>query len=369
MDKDLKRAQSLVPLAYDGRLTDEEYRFIEEAARRYPELRLDLYRYERLGDLYGAVEDVRAPASIEENVISTLQHEGAFKRAIHGIFAPVRRLPIEAVGAAAAALVIFLAVMAYVPSLTHKGKPPTALFDLEKAGPPTLSARVPALPSAGPIGDENVMTGEDVALIAGGTAEKKENAIRSGETVGEKKEKTIPSEETLGVSNPADTRLYCVVPTPAGSMTACVVVTEKASKALLSRRSALPTAPKKEETPRSSILISTSTERDTAPGVLSIRDPDPAGARKEIVEKALTLGGTIRSDEMFWRDEKAKGAKDDSSTTDDVGPEAIDLPPEKIDELFDYVTSRFPEAAGEVERLRSEGDETLLLIDIVPSTE
>ncbi len=358
MNKDLKRAKSLIGLIHDGSLTDEEYRFIQEAASRYPELKLDIYRHERLHDLLGMVEHAPAPSSLEEKVMSAIRSHGIVQRFMHRLLFPGRRIPIEALGAAAAVVLISVVALTYMPSLTtsHKGTGILSGFKAKK--PPASPLTVTGPPAPGLAAPREKKSVEDIALAPVDNREKSEKYLRPerGEKgrflASEVEEKSLPME-----------------PSPSTGMTAAgMVVTESASKVITPTKSALLMATKSEKPAPSTIFIYSTTEAGTLPATLTVYEADPRIAHKEIIEKMLALGGTITTEEVVGGHDKGETDSSEGSAKDETGAQMIRIPPEKINEFLDWLGSRYPDHEKEVDSLRSTTNSIVLRIDIAPAT-
>jgi hypothetical protein len=357
MDRDLKRAQMLISLVHDGRLTDEEYRFLEKAISRYPELKLDIYRYERLHDLVGMVRGAPAPPGIEERVLESIKSEGSIKRMTRVVFFPGRRFPVEA-GAIAAAAIIFLAVLISFPSVVGTDRE-TAVLPHDEPLSPTASVALGTTPPGGP--ENKTLPAEDVALIAGAADDRETGRFSAGRT----DEKPLPAAPDL------DDKYFSSGLSSSGSMTASGVTAEKISTVLSPARDALLSTTKKEEPTAmgSTTYIYSPSEEVVLPTILLIYRDDPEKTKKEIMDKAVSLGGTVTTEKT----EGMKGKeKDDEGRHveffgEDAQAVAVSLPPEKINELLDYLAARYPETEKEIQDLKTRESNLFLRIDVVPT--
>jgi hypothetical protein len=376
MDRDLKRARTLISLVHDGQLTDEEYRFLEKAVLRYPELKLEIYRHERLHDLLGMIPSVSAPAGIEDGVLSAIRSEGPVRRASRVIFFPGRRFPVEAVGAIAASIIVLFVVLITLPSVLNKDAKtaspgmvgaPTASVALDEASPPIAGETMPssaedvalAGPAAGDVAPTDTPA-EDVALADTAVEDKhNDHPLTEGG-----REKALFAADI-------EKRTFSSELPPAGVLTAAGLNTEKVSKPYVPARVPPYSAAKKEE-PRpmgSTTYVYCPSDESPPPTVLLIYNNDPSKTKKDIMDKAVSLGGTVATTET-------KGGKDKDDNSGDLkirteeseaAGDAVSLPPDKMGELLDYLAARYPETNEVIEDLRTRKTMLFLRIDVVPT--
>ncbi len=355
MDRDLKRAKMLISLVHDGRLTDEEYRFLEKAISRHPELKLDVYRHERLSDLVGMVRGAQAPPGIEKRVLQSIKSEGLLKRTARIVFFPGRRFPVEA-GAIAASVILLFAVLISFPSVVGTDRE-TAVAPHDEPGRPTASVALGAAPAAP---EKGSLPSEDVALIAGAVEDKETERLSPGAA----REKSLPAPDL-------DDTFFFSAPSPSGVMTAAGVTAEKVSKVLSPTRDALLSSTKKEEpaTMGSTTYIYCPTDEAPLPTILLVYRNDPAKAKKEIMDKAVSLGGTVTAGRMEKIEEKGKedATPNTESLTDEARAGAVSVPPEKMNELLDYLATRYPETEKEIKDLKDRKAAPFLRIDVLPT--
>jgi hypothetical protein len=365
MDRDLKRAKMLISLVHDGQLTDEESRFLEKAVLRYPELKLEIYRHERLHDIMGMVPNASAPADIEDRVFHAIRSEGPAKRMARIIFFPVRRFPVEATGAIAASVIIFFVALISFPSSVGTDRE-SAVLPHDAVG--TSTASVVMGEESPAVTGKTHAPAEDVALIPRAPEDKLDDRFGLGTT-----------DEKLPAAPEIDKKTFSSELSPAGVVTAAGVSAEKVSKIFVPTHDA-PYSSAKSEAPVkpnesigsivSTTYISSPSEEPGLPATLLIRTNDPANTQKDIMDKAVALGGTVTIRET----EESKG-KDTVTTGPEMGyrgedPEGnmVSLPPEKIDELLDYLAARYPETDKEIKNLKAKKTTLFLRIDVTPTT-
>jgi hypothetical protein len=357
MDRDLKRAKMLISLVHDGQLTDEEYRFLEKAIARYPELKLDTYRYERLHDLVGMVPGAPAPADIERRVLESIKAGGSGERTGRVIFLPIRRFPVQA-GAIAAAVIICLAVLISYPSIVGTGRTTTPLA-LKQPVSPTASVSLGKTPPPAE-SDSETHPAEDVALLGGSAGEKEKNRLAPGKT-------------DEGSPAPLDLDKKSFGLSPSGVMTATGVTAEKVSKVFSPTRDALLSTTRKEESKPmgSTTYIYSPAGEAPLPIILLIHRSDPARVQKEIMDMAVSLGGTVSVGEPkdTKGKEEEKTVSEEAFIAEDATAGAVSLPPEKIDELLDYLAARYPETQKEIQDLKERKTTPFLRIDVIPTVQ
>ncbi len=374
MDRDLKRARALISLVHDGQLTDEEYRFLEKALLRYPELKLEVYRHERLRDLLGMIPSVSAPEGIEDRVFSAIRSEGPVKRAARVIFFPGRRFPAQAVGAIAASIIVLFVVLISFPSVLNMGTKTAAPGTI---GAPTSSVALDeALPTSGEVIPSPA---EDVALSAptvgdAAPAETAAEDVALADTAAEDKHniRPLPEEghEKALFAADMERRTFSSEIPPAGVLTAAGLSTEKLSKPYVPTRMPPYSAAKKEGPAEFTAYIYSPPDESAPPAVLLVYAADPAAAKKDIMDMAVSLGGISPSKE----DDETKGKDNDIGDMkvrveeSEITGDTVSLPPEKMNALLDYLAVRYPETNDMIEGLRSRGTAFSLKIDVLPDT-
>jgi hypothetical protein len=358
MDRDLKRARTLISLVHDGQLTDEEYRFLEKAVLRYPELKLEIYRHERLHDLVGMIASVPAPPGIEDRVLKAIKSEGPVKRAARVIFFPGRRFGIEAVGAIAASIIVFFIALISFPSLVGMD-PKTAVLSYDTFGTSTASVVMDEAPPA--VTEETRSPAEDVALVPRTTEDKKsEYLLYAG------------AEEKLVSAPEIDTRTFSSEIPSFGVLTASGIAAERVSKTFTPPRDAPLSTAKKEVPMESTTYIYSPTDELLLPTIVLIYNNDPIKTKRDIMDKAVSLGGTVLSKEME-DSEVAEGKNKNEPEPDVKGRDeeaqgdAVSLPPEKMDELLDYLVARYPQTDKVIKDLKTRKTTPFLRIDVVPT--
>ncbi len=356
MDRNLKRAKQLISLVHDGQLTDKENRFLEKAVLRYPELKLEIYRHERLHDLVGSIPHPSAPPGIEDRVLHAIRSEGPVKRTARIIFFPGRGLSVEAVGAIAASVIIFIVALISFPSPVGVDRE-IAVLPHDTPGTSTASVAVGEAPPAA--AKKTHPGAEDVALIPRTAEDKLDDRMVSGTT----NEKLLAAPES-------DKKTFSSELPSSGVITAAGVTAEKVSKIFVPTRETPFSKAKKEVPIGSMTFVSSAPEELGPPTVLLIHNSDPTKTRKDIIDKAVSLGGTVTIRET----EDSKG-KDLDTPGPGVGfggeePEGdiVSLPTEKMDELLDYLAARYPETDNEIEDIKALKTSPLLRIDVVPTT-
>ncbi|MBN2225608.1 MAG: hypothetical protein JW765_13125 [Deltaproteobacteria bacterium] len=358
MDRDLKRARTLISLVHDGQLTDEEYRFLEKAVLRYPELKLEIYRHERLHDLVDMIASVPAPPDIEDRVLKAIKSEGPVKRAAHVIFFPGRRFGIEAVGAIAASIIVFFVALISFPSLVGMD-PKTAVLPYDTFGISTASVVMDEAPPAAT--EETRSPAEDVALVPRTTEDKKsDHLLYAG------------AEEKLVAAPEIDKGTFSSEIPSFGVLTASGVTAERVSKTFTPPRDMPLSTAKKEMPMESTTYIYSPTDELLLPTILLIYNSDPIKTKKDIMDKAVSLGGTVLSKEMEGSEvagDKDKNVPGSYVKYSEKGAQddAISLPPEKMDELLDYLVARYPETDKVIEDLKNRKTTPFLRIDVVPT--
>jgi len=349
----------LISLVHDGQLTDEEHRFLEQAVLRYPELKLEIYRHERLHDLMGMVPNAAAPRDIEDRVFEAIRSERPETGPGRIIPFPRRRFSVEIAGAIAATVVIVLVGIISYPRLMgtdHK----TAALPHDTAGTSTAAVTMAGAPEESV---ENApRSAEDVALAPKDNNKFVVDRYREGE-IGDK---AAPIPDVGG-------GMFSPEISPSAILTATGVTAEKVSKIIVPAHEA-PLSAAKREAPMISTTISTTyisstpgSEESLPPTILLIYNDDPSKAQKDIMDTAVSLGGTVTRNDM----DKLKGSdekKTDLNTEaeEDQG-ETISLPPEKVGDLLDYLAARYPENKKEIRDIKGRKATLFLRIDVVPT--
>lgn len=351
MDRDLKRAKLLISLAQDGRLTDEEQRFLEQAVLRYPELELDSRRYERLHDLLGMVPAASAPADIERRVLESIRPEETPAVAGRIVRFPGWRgwrLPVEIAGAMAAAVIIVFVVLLSYPRLTGTA-------DKMAAVTPDMSETSTA---SVPVGDGPPSVAEDVALVPKSGENTPSDGFRMGAV-----------DDTVSPYPEVDKKTFSSEITPSGVITSAGVTAEKVSRIIIPPRETPLSAAKKEVPMISTTFISSPSERPALPTILLIYHHDPKKAQEDIMEKAVSLGGTVTrmETECYGEERETKSDSDREAIMEEDGGDMINLPPEKIGELLDYLASRYSGIDKEVADIKADEATLFIRIDVVPT--
>ncbi len=348
MDRDLKRAKMLISLVHDGELTDEEHRFLERAVLRYPELKLEIYQYERLHDLLGMAPAATAPADVERRVLEAIRPQQL--TATPGRVIPFARwrFPVEVAGAVATAVILVFVVLISYPRLMGTGSK-MAVLPHDAAGTSTASTVMP---------DSTPAAAEDVALVPHTGEDKSSDPLLMGEM-----------DDTIHPAPGVDKKTFSSEISPFGTVTSAGVTAEKVSKIIVPTRDALLSAAKKEAPMISTTFISSPSEELVLPTILLIYHNDPMKAQKDIMDKAVSLGGTVTRMEMEYFKGKDEGKTDvDAETTEEEDQgEMISLPPEKVGELLDYLVSRYPGIDKEVGDIRANKASLFIRIDVVPT--
>jgi hypothetical protein len=348
MDKDLKRAKMLIPLVSDGGLTGEERRFLERAVLRYPDLKLEINRHERLHDLLGMVPAVTAPADVERRVLEAIQPQQS--PAATGRVIPFSRwrFPVEVAGAVAAAVILVFVVLISYPRLMGTGDKMAALPH-DAPGTSTASTIMP---------DVTPAPTEDVALVPHTGEDRSGDRLLTG-----------AMDDAIHPATGVDKKTFSSEISPFGAVTSAGVTAEKVSKIIIPTHDAPLSTSKREAPMISTTFISSPSEELLIPTILLIYHNDPMKAQKDIMEKAVSLGGTVTRMET----EYYKG-KDENKTDSDVERieeenqgEMISLPPEKVDELLDYLVSRYPGIDKEITDIKTNKATLFIRIDVVPT--
>jgi hypothetical protein len=355
MDRDLKRAKMLISLVHDGELTDEERGFLERAVLRYPELKLEIYRHEHLHDLVGMVPGAAAPPGIEDRVLKAIRPQQPLDRPGRIIPFARWRFPAEVAGAMAAAVVIVFIVLISYPRLmgtNHK----TAVLPHNASKTSTASAALGESSADETFGTRP--SSEDVALVPKTVEDKSNDRLLFGEL-----------DDTVSPAPETDKNTFSSEISPSGVLTATGVTAEKVSKILVPPRDVPLSAAKKEVPMISTTFIASPSREALPPTILLIYHSDPAKAQKDIMDKAVSLGGTLTKTEMegIKGKDEGKTCSDGEATEQQDQGEIISLPPEKIDELLDYLVSRYPEIGKEVSDIKADKTTPFIRIDVVPA--
>ncbi len=355
MDRDLKRARMLISLVHDGQLTDEEYRFLERAVLRYPELQLEIYRHERLHDLMGTIASVSAPPGIENGVMEAIRSEGVLKRAARIIFFPGRKFSVEAAGAIAASIIVVFIALISFPSLVGTDKE-AAVLNHDTLGALTASVAMGESPPT--VADKTRPPAEDVAVIPRASDNGPDDRLEPGGIDEERLSAPETEKKTFSSELPST-----------GMLTAAGVTAEKVSKTFIPARTAPLSTAKKEVPMGSTAYIYSPSDDELPPIILLIYNNDPTKTKNDIMDKAVSLGGTMTSEAT----EDAMGEDTDVSGTDMKYKEeaaksgAVSLPAEKMDELLDYLAARYPETDEVVKGLKKSKTTLFIRIDVVPT--
>jgi hypothetical protein len=353
MDRDLKRAKMLISLVYDGRLSEEENRFLERAIGRYPELKLEVYRHERLHDLVGIVPAAAAPPDIEARVLEAIRSDQPLTGRI--IPFPRWRFPVQVAGAVAAAVVVVLAALISYPFLTGTNDKVTVLLH-DTFGTSTASVAMGEAPAD--VSGNARPPAEDVALVPAAGENKPDDRLPSA-----------AMDDTTASSPAIGRNTFSSEVSPAGVMTSAGITAEKVSKILVPPREAPVSIAKKEVPMSTTTFISSPSDTSLPPTVLLIYHNDPTKAQKDIIDKAVSLGGTVtkmETDEFTGKD-KAKTEADAEGTEEQDRGEMISLPPEKFGELLDYLASRYAGIDKNVSDIKANEITRVIRIDVVPT--
>lgn len=341
----------LISLVHDGQLTDAERQFLEQAVARYPELKLEIHRHERLHGLLAMIPDAAAPPGIEDRVLEAIRPNRAADLPGRVIPVPRWRLPVQVAGAiAAAVVVVFVALLSY-PLLTGTGHKTAALAPAV-IGTSTASVTMSEAPPAA----------EDVAIVP----PPGENEFRDSLMAGGGLEDTAPPSPERGMKSLSPEL------SPSAVMTATGVTAEKVSRVIVPARSA-PISTVKKEAPMSSttyIVASPPGGELYLPTILLVYHDDPAQAQKDIMDKAVSLGATMTRPEPEAKDTNDRKIGTDMELPgEEAQSNLITLPPEKIDEMLDYLVSRHPEILKEVGDLRARKTSLYIRVDVVPTVQ
>jgi hypothetical protein len=213
---------------------------------------------------------------------------------------------------------------------------------------------------------------EDVAVVPGSAGDKLEDRfVLKG------------SEEKPPAAPEFDKKTFSSDLTPSGMLTATGVSAERVSKIFAPPREAPLSSSKKEapieskepmESPGGPIVSTTYVASDSnelgLPATLLIRAADPSKTQKDIMDKAMSLGGAVASRGTEESKEKNIDTPDTDAETvgDESGGAIISLPPEKMGELLDYLAARYPEADKDITDLKARKTTLPLRIDVGPVT-
>lgn len=360
---DEKRVWELLPLLADGELSEHEEALVRRMMEHDPSLKREGERYTALKHLTSHMPRTAAPENLEEAVIGRLSEKGDFRSLLASFFIPPRRVPLEALGVAAACVLVLVAVVRFAPISPMKSMDESPVVELSESAPkgvadsPTLTAGEDDSPAAldalpheridtatirtSPGVSAPITTDADADLFAEEEAilEEPEDGVIAGVTSPATEEAFMDSSDTTtpGSASPG-------MPTTApAAMTAGDTVNRGASATIL--------------------LMSTSRDSEQ-PIILTIYTKYPYETERTIMNKAMELGGDVkRMRTEGSRDTVLKEKKESSEVIEGDLPPMVYLPPESVDDLLTFIESQYPPIGPDLEELDMTEKRDLLQLD------
>jgi len=358
---DEKRVRELLPLLADGELSEHDEALVRRMMAHDPSLKREGERYTALKRLASDMPRAAAPENLEEAVIGRLSEKGDFRSLLASLFIPPRRIPLEALGVAAACVLVLVAVVRFVPISPTKSMDESPVVELTESAPkgvsdsPTLTAgeddspaALDALPheridtattrtspgASAPFTADADLFAEEEAIM-----EEPEDGVIAGITPPAPEEAFMDSSDTttLGSASPG-------MPTTApAAMTAGDTVNRGASATIL--------------------LMSTSRDLEQ-PIILTIYTKYPYETERTIMNKAMELGGDVkRMRTEGSKDEVLKEKMESSEVIEGDLPPMVYLPPESVDDLLTFIESQYPPIGPDLEELDMTEKRDLLQLD------
>jgi len=356
-----KRARELLPLLADGELSEHDEAFVRQMMEHDPSLKREGDRYTALKRLTSDMPRAAAPENLEEIVTNRLLEKRGVRSFFASLFTSHRRVPLEALGVAAVAVLVLFAVIRLLPLSNMKPMDESPMVELtesiDKGGTesPTLMAGEDDAPMAtGAIPHDSTGTAPDFSspatpapspidadLFAEEKAimEEPEDEIIAGITPAVPEEEFMDTEDTAVIGT-APSGMLTVTP---AAMTAGDTVNRGASATIL--------------------LVSTSRETEQ-PIILTIYTKNPHETERTIMSKAMELGGDVkRTRTEGSRDTLLKEKKESSEFIEGNLPPMVYLPPESVEDLLMFIELNYPPIGPELEELDMTEKEELLQLD------
>ncbi|MBN1881333.1 MAG: hypothetical protein JW885_04090 [Deltaproteobacteria bacterium] len=360
MSRDEKRARELLPLLADGELLEHEEALVRRMMERNPSLKQEGEDYIVLKRLTSDMPRAAAPENIEGAVISRLSEKRGVLPSLTSFFTPPRRVPLEALGVAAACVLVIFAVIRLVPILPMKSTEESVVVEsVEPANKgrvesPTLTVGEDDAPA---VLDAVPHTSADTTPSR--SAEKSLPLFTDNDLIAEEESIMVEPEDEIiaGVTPPlpAEGHMDSVDATVPGSSPPAMPDTAPAAM----------TAGDTVKRGASATILLVSTSRGTEqPIILTIYTKNPYETERTIMNKVMELGGDVtRMRYDVSGDTYLKDKKEASEYIEGNLPPMVYLPPESMEDLLTFIESRYPPIGPDLEELDMTEKEELLQLD------
>jgi len=361
--KDEKRVRELLPLLADGELSEHEEALVRRIMEHDPALKREGEQYTVLKRLTSDAPRTVAPENLEDVVTARLVKKRDARSFLTSFFTPPRRVPLEALGVAAACVLALFAVIRLVPISPMKSGDESPAFEMTEsidkgeggAGSPTLTAgEDDASMATDAIPHESIDTSPAPLPL-----EAPESPSYDVDLFEE--EKTIVMEPEDGV----------IAGVPPRSTDEALVDFEdtttrgSVSPGLTAATPAAMTAGDTVKRGMSATVLLVSTSRGTEqPIILTIYSTNPHETERTIMNKAMELGGDVeRIRTEGSGDTVLKEKKESSEFVAGDLPPTVYLPPESVEDLLIFIESNYPPIGPELEELDVTEKRDLLQLD------
>jgi len=362
MSTDEKLVRELLPLLADGELTEHEEALVRRMMEQNPSLKQEGDQYLALKRLTTNIPRAAAPENLEDLVTDHLSKQRGIRSLLAPFFTPPRRMPLEALGVAAVAVLVLFAVVRLVPfsdmqpmdespmvelaETEDKGGVDEPILAVGEESSPAVSddiaggstdtpSRVPDTPAPTPtIIDTDLFAEEERIMV------EPEDEVIAGVTPTAPGEMSVDAEDATHLGAGAPSGMTATAP---AAMTAGDTVNRGASATIL--------------------LVSTSRESEQ-PIILTIYSKNPYETEMTIMNKAMELGGDVkRMKTEGYRDETLKEKKEASEYIEGDLPPMVYMPPESVEDLLSFIQANYPPVGPELEELDMTEKEDLLQLD------
>jgi len=364
MGAEEKRAWELLPLLADGELSEHEESLVRRMMADNPSLKREGDRYLALKRLTSAMPEVSAPDNLEQIVADRLESKGGVRDLFSSFFATPRRIPLEALGVAAACVLVLFAVVRLVPFSDMKPMDESPVVEL--AG--TADKGEGEMESSSPI-----TTGGDSVTISEGMPEDTTGSPHTrsmpGSTPPSPLDVDLFAEEGTIMEEPEDEVIAGVPPPGPGEALMDAdddtLLLGAAPSGMTATAPAAMTAGETVNRGASATILLVYTSRGSEqPIILTIYTKNPYEAEMTIMNKAKELGGDVeRMRTEKPTEEMMKERRDSPELIEGDLPPMVYLPPENVEDLLLFIESNYPPIGPDLEELDMTEREKLLQLE------